>query len=167
MEALQELRHEGLSLITVKDIGGFESKVQAVEKGRGKCFSVTVMEWDEINPLREGVDDGKTFIVAGNSFALALIVNRVAGSGAVVGACCEHAMSLTSARFFQFTEFTIFQVPTDVCLHRGPCVMPGQGLVRFGMREVVQLCVVLPCEGFTQLRRDHDEGREIVGGENE
>ena len=73
--------------------------MQAVDQGGGESFSVTVMEWDEINPLREGVDDdGQTFIVAGESFALALIVDRVAGSGAVVGACFEHAMGLTSAR---------------------------------------------------------------------
>ena len=105
--------------------------------GGGESFSVTVMEWDEINPLREGVDDGKTFIVAGKSFALALIVDRVAGSGTVVGACFKHAMGLTSARLFQFAEFTIFQVPTYVPLHRGPCVMPGQRLVSFGMQKVV------------------------------
>ena len=108
MEALKELRHEGLSFITVEDIGRSERKVQAVEKGRGKSFSVTVMEWDEIDPLREGVDDGQTFIVAGKSLSLALIVDRIAGSGAVVGACFEHAMGLTSARFLQFAEFAIF-----------------------------------------------------------
>ena len=100
MEALKELRHEGLSFITVEDIWGSERKVQAVNQGGGKSFSVTVMEWDEINPLREGVDDGQTFIVAGESFALTLIVDRIAGSGAVVGACFEHAMGLSSARLF-------------------------------------------------------------------
>ena len=33
MEALKELRHEGLSFVTVEDIWGSERKVQAVDQG--------------------------------------------------------------------------------------------------------------------------------------
>ena len=59
-----------------------------------------IMEWYEVDPFREGIDDCETFILAGKCFALALVVDCIAGSGTVMGACFEHAVGLTSACFF-------------------------------------------------------------------
>ena len=70
METLEELRHECLSFVTVRGIGGSEREMYAVYQGGGESFSVAIMEGDETNPLRKGADDGQTFIVAGKSLAL-------------------------------------------------------------------------------------------------
>ena len=80
METLEELPHKSLGFITMKGIGGSEREMYAVDQGGGESFSMAIVEEDEINPLRKGVDDGKTFIVAGKSLALTLIAHCITRS---------------------------------------------------------------------------------------
>ena len=89
MQTAKELGHERLSFVTMESIGRSEREMDAIKQGGSESLSVTIVEWEKVDPLGKGVNDRETPILTGKSFALTLIIHSAAGPWAVVRARFE------------------------------------------------------------------------------
>ena len=70
-------------------------------------------------------------------------------------------MGQSTLTLFVFAQFAVRTNTADIGLHRGPEVVAGQRGKNFGVRDVLEVVVVLANESVAKGWWDEDTGREI------